>query len=407
MTAFVYQGRDKAGALVKGELDATSMNSVAKKLNDLGVIPTSIEKSKSIHGIEEQIKEFLQEDTLGLEELSNFCRQMFSLTKAGVPIVKAMRSLSESTRNLVLARVLREVSVSLESGKNLASALDDHQKYFSKLFISMVHIGENTGRLDLIFKELARHFDLERETRKRLKQATRYPMFVVGALILAIVILNIFVIPTFAGIFEKFGADLPIYTRILITTSDFMINYWMLISLVIFVFGFFFYQFVNTESGQIAWDKKKLSLPFIGSIIERIILARFCRSFSMMLAAGVPLLQALVIISRSLGNEYVGSQVRVMRIGVERGDSLTNTAAATNLFPPLVLQMISVGEETGSVDNMLLECAEFYENEIDYDLKRMSDAIEPVIMVAMGGIVLVLALGIFLPMWDLGKAAMH
>jgi len=218
------------------------------------------------------------------------------------------------------------------------------------------------------------------------------------------IIVNIFVIPNFASVFAKLGADLPLPTRILMATSEFTINYWWLILMLVTGTVTGVRSYLNTDNGAYKWDMKKLELPIFGQIFTKIILARFTRSFALLSESGISILQGLRITARVVDNRYVSECVEKMVSGIERGDSLTNTASNSGLFNGLVLQMISVGEETGSVDALFNEVADFYEEEVDYDLTRLADAIEPIILVFMGVLVLVLALGIFLPMWNLAGA---
>jgi len=292
----------------------------------------------------------------------------------------------------------------LESGRDLASSLGRHPEIFPTLFISMVRVGEETGRLDESFMRITSYLVLEKETRQRIKAAIRYPVFVIVAIGIAMAVINIFVIPTFAELFAKSNVPLPWQTRLLMTVSGFFVDWWpiLLAGLVGGAIGF--RSYINTENGRYWWDKNKLRIPIIGSIIHRATLGRFARAFSMALTSGVPLVQAMTVVARSVDNEYVGEHILNMRNGIERGESLTRTATITNQFTPLVLQMLSVGEETGEVDNLLVEVADFYEREVDYDIKNLSSSIEPVLIVAIGIMVLILALGVFLPMWDLSTA---
>jgi MSHA biogenesis protein MshG len=270
----------------------------------------------------------------------------------------------------------------------------------------MIHVGENTGQLEEAFKQLSDNLELERDTRKRIKQATRYPTMVISAIFVALMIVNFFVIPQFASVFKKFGADLPVPTQILVATSNFCIDYWWLMFGLIGAVIYAFKRWTNTPHGRVAWDERKLRLPIVGVLFEQIALSRFTRNFAMMLKSGMPITHALAIGAEACGNRFIGSRIVGMKNGIERGDSLLRTARATEIFTPLVLQMIAVGEETGAIDSLLNEVADFYDEEADYSLKRLAESIEPILIVAMGGIVLILALGVFLPIWDLGSAAM-
>lgn len=407
MSQFRYTGRDAQGGKVAGTLQGASSDSVASELLAQKITPLTIEKQVEQAGedVLANLREKLRRKRVDLEELIIFCRQMYSLSKAGVPIIRAIGGLAESHRNLYLREVLQQVRADLEGGMSMAVALHAHPRVFSTLFISMISVGENTGQLDQAFRQLSSYLELERETRKRIKQATRYPLFVLSAMAVALVVINLFVIPAFAKVFEQFHAQLPWPTRVLIGTSQFFQDFWWLMLLAFGGALYAFFKWIETDAGALRWDTTKLRLPIVGGIFERIALARFTRTFAMMYRAGVPLLQTLSINSASVGNRHIGQAILGMREGVERGEALTRTASASGLFTPLVLQMMAVGEETGALDDLFVEVADFYEQEVDYDLKQLASAIEPILIVAMGVMVLILALGVFLPMWDLASVA--
>ncbi|MBB2496799.1 type II secretion system F family protein [Aquipseudomonas ullengensis] len=407
MSQFRYTGRDAQGAKVAGVVQGTSSDNVASELLSQRITPLTIEEQTEQAGddVLAALSERLKRKRVDLEELIIFCRQMYSLSKAGVPIIRAIGGLGESHRNEYFREVLQAVRSDLEGGMSMAVALHAHPKVFGTLFISMISVGENTGQLDQAFRQLSGYLEMERETRKRIKQATRYPMFVMLAMAVALVVINMLVIPAFSKVFEQFHAQLPLPTRILIGTSQFFQDYWWLMALLVAGGIYAFIRWQQTAAGALKWDEIKLRLPIVGGVFERIALARFTRTFAMMYKAGVPLLQTLSINSASVGNLYIGQAILGMREGVERGEALTSTASSSGLFTPLVLQMMAVGEETGALDDLFIEVADFYEQEVDYDLKQLADAIEPILIVAMGIMVLVLALGVFLPMWDLASVA--
>ena len=407
MSLYRFTGRDAQGGKIIGSREAGSADSLASELLAERITPLTIEEQAqaSDSDVFAQLKESLRRKHVDLEELIIFCRQMYSLSKAGVPIIRAIGGLAESSRNLYLREVLQAVRSDLEGGQGMAVALNAHPKVFNTLFVSMISVGENTGQLDQAFRQLSVYLELERETRKRIKQATRYPLFVLSAMAVALVVINLFVIPAFSKVFAQFKADLPWATQILIGTSQFFQDFWWLLALLFGGSLFGFFKWIETDAGALKWDQIKLRLPIVGGIFERIALARFTRTFAMMYRAGVPLLQTLSINSATVGNRYIGQAILAMREGIERGEALTRTASASGLFTPLVLQMMAVGEETGALDDLFVEVADFYEQEVDYDLKQLADAIEPILIVAMGIMVLVLALGVFLPMWELASAA--
>ncbi|MGH1462351.1 MAG: type II secretion system F family protein [Neptuniibacter sp.] len=404
MPTFSYRGRNKDGAEVTGQVEAASASIAASQLSGDGIIPIKIDEkvqtddSKNNRELNFQLK-FLQKITI--DELIMFSRQMYSLTKAGVPITRAMRGLANTVTNPLLSDTLNALSSDLEKGHALSSALAKHPKVFNELYLSIIHVGENTGQLDNSFLQMANYLELERQTTKNVKQATRYPMFVMIAISAALAVINVFVIPAFKSVFASFGGELPWQTKALIAVSDFTVDWWYLLigGLILAVIAF--RRWIKTETGHKAWDRRKLKFPIIGSILYRAVLGRFARTFSIVLKAGVPIEQGLAVVANAVGNRYIGNKVAQMRLGIERGESFTQTAHQANMFSPLVMQMLAVGEETGRVDQMLEEAAGFYEQEVEYDLKNLTSAIEPILIVAIGLMVLVLALGVFLPLWEL------
>ncbi len=405
MPLYSYKARGTRGDLLEGQLDATSADAVAAQLLNGGITPVDIrEQAIRADGLA-GLKINLGSRAPDLGDLILFSRQMYTLIKAGVPLIRGLRRLSDSSRNPRMVEILDEVTESLESGQELGNSLARYDDIFSSLFISLVRVGENTGRLDEAFLRITEYLELERETRDAVKAALRYPVFVIIAIAIAMGVINVMVIPAFAKVFAQFNAELPWATQMLMSISAFCVSYWphMLGLLVLAIVGV--RAWVRTEDGRYRWDKWKLRLPVVGGIIERATLGRFARAFAITASAGVPLIQALAVVARAVDNEYVGDRIREMRNGIERGDSLSRTAAATGMFTPLVLQMIAVGEETGAVDDLMEEVAGFYEREVSYDLKNLSAAIEPILLLAVGAMVLVLALGVFLPMWDLSSAA--
>ncbi|PKF62957.1 MSHA biogenesis protein MshG [Psychromonas sp. psych-6C06] len=399
MAIYKYVGRDAQGSSVKGEIEANSMDTAADQIMQKGILPSSVKEKKA--GGEGLDFSAVFAAKVKPTDLIVFTRQIYSLTKAGIPILRAINGLAESTHSKLLAESLQDVLARMRNGYSLSVAMAAHPRAFSQLYVSLVQVGENTGQLDRIFLQLAEYLEQEIETRKRVKSAMRYPTFVLIALAIAMVILNIYVIPTFANMFAKFHAELPWTTQVLLGTSSFFVNYWhfMLGSLVMTIVGVKFW--LNSSKGAYLWDKWKLKIPVVGSVIERSLLARFSRSFSMMLSAGVPLNNALYLIAYAVDNNYLQNKILAMRSGIESGEPLLRTASAAGLFTPLVLQMIAVGEETGQVDELLNEAADFYEREVDYELKNMTAKIEPILISFVAGMVLILALGIFTPMWDM------
>ena len=406
MLSFQYKARNGSGALVQGTIEAENQNTAAKLLLSRNITPISIKEKKESADLMEQFNQWQALRSLNLDDLMLFSRQMYSLSKAGVPLIRAINSLTESTRNIALASALKNITSALESGQTLGSAMAQHPKVFSHLFISIINVGEATGGIDQGFLQIAQYMEREKETQSRIKSAIRYPTMVIIAISVAMAIINIYVIPAFKGVFDKLGAELPWQTKMLMTISDFTVEFWHYILVGLAVTAVVIIKYINTPEGHLKKDHLMLKIPVIGSIIHRATMERFSRSFAMILSSGVPLIQGITIVSDAIGNLYIGSKLDQMRIGIEKGDSISRMAVSIGLFPPLVVQMIMVGEETGNISEMLLEVADFYETEIDAELQNLASAIEPLLLIVIGIMVLVLALGIFLPMWNL-SSAMH
>jgi MSHA biogenesis protein MshG len=411
MAAFAYKGRDAHGALVQGTLEGNDSGAVADQLFKIGIVPTEIKPTRRKDDARKAAGNWwywlLHERKVDQLELMLFSRQMYTLLHAGVPIMRALAGLQESTQNPAFAAMLQDLRESLDSGRELSTALRRHPKVFSPFYVSMVQVGEMTGMLDEVFMRLYTHLEFEKEMHERIKGALRYPMFVVIAMAVAIVVVSLFVIPAFAKVFAGFHAELPLMTRLLMKFSGFMVEAWpLLLALVVgAVVGGRVY--LATPGGRYQWDKYKLYLPIAGKIILKATLARFARSLALSFKSGIPIVQGLNVVGMVVDNEYMRERVEQMRAGVERGESILRTAQATGVFNPTVLQMIAVGEETGDLDGLMFEVAGMYEREVEYEVKTLAQQIEPILIVLLGAMVLVLALGVFLPMWDLGRAALH
>ncbi|MBV1909444.1 MAG: type II secretion system F family protein [Kangiellaceae bacterium] len=407
MPTFNYVARQKNGESVKGEMEAVNRDAAADNLLARGMLPISLNEDSSGGGWADiDIGELFATKKVDIQDLVMFSRQMYSLTKAGIPLTRAINGLIETTNSDVLRDALESINTDLSAGINLASAFKKHDHIFAPLYVSLIHVGENTGQLEKAFEQIANYLELEQKTQQRIKSATRYPMFVSIAIVLAVIVINVLVMPQFTKMFEAFNAgELPLPTRILMASSSFFINYWPYLIAGTFTVIYSFRNYISTEKGRYWWDKKKLKFPIIGDIIYRSLLARFSRTFSMMVKSGVPLITTLNIVADVVDNAWVAKKVLEMRDGIEKGESILVVAGKTKMFSPLVLQMIAVGEETGQLDDMLVQVADFYEEQVDYDLKKLSDYIEPILIVFIGMIVLVLMLAIYLPMWELTSAA--
>ena len=407
MSYFSYRGRNAAGDLVQGVLEGLDSRAVATQLFGSGITPVEIAAARKPGDNRALgVLSWFSRRRIEAAELLLFSRQMYALLKAGVPIMRALAGLQESATNATFKAVLLEIRESLDSGRPLSASMQ-RTGVFSPFYIAMVFVGETTGMLEEIFLRLYNHLEFQEFMRTQVKTALRYPIFVIVAMVVAIVIINLFVIPAFAKVYSGFNAELPLLTRVLIGFSDFMVATWWLQAAILVAAVFAFRSYVSTEHGRYRWDRTKLRLPVAGKIVLKATMARFARSFSLSIRSGVPVIQALTLVAQTVDNAYVAKQIENMRDGVERGDSVLRTAASAGIFTPVVLQMVMVGEESGALDDMMQEIADIYQREVEYELKTLGAQIEPILIICLGVVVLILALGVFLPIWDLGQAAMR
>ena len=404
MAHFAYKARNSGGELVQGVLESADSNAAASQLFNLGITPIEIaQTSAPMDSGDSALSRLFQEKVTQLD-IMLFSRQMYTLLKAGVPIMRALAGLQESTNNKTFAAVVKDIRESLDAGRELSPSLARQPKIFSPFFVSMIRGGEMTGQLEEVFLRMFHHLEFEKFMREQIKSALRYPSFVIATMAVAIVIINLFVIPAFAKVFKGFNAELPMMTKVLIAFSEFMVAWWP--AMLVGVIGAFvgFRSWTRSPTGRMAWDEIKLKIPIAGKIILKATLARFARSFALASRSGVPVVQALTTVAQTVDNDFVAHKVEKMREGVERGESVLRTAINAGVFTPVVLQMVAVGEESGSIDDMMDEVAELYQREVEYELKTLSSQIEPILIIFLAILVLILALGVFLPIWDLGKA---
>ncbi len=406
MALFTYAARDEAGTRIEGVLEATDPSTLAAALSAQGLL--------LVHAQEQRERESSPLDALkarwfdkpvGVVDLLLFCRQMCTLLKAGVPLLRSLKGLEESTEKRAFAQVLTGLQHELEGGRELSLSMKNQGRVFSSYMVNMVRVGELTGRLPEIFNGLAIQMSFERENRERVSQALRYPIFVLATALAALVAVNIFVIPAFAKVYRGLKAELPVLTRVLINISEFALAYWPALLTLAALGGAALWSFSRTQAGQRVRDTLMLRIPIVGSMVHRAALARFTKSFGLALEAGVPVVEALSAALETADNLIIAERITAMRVSAERGESLARSARATGIFTPTINQMIAVGEETGALGEMMNEVADYYQKEVDYAIKGLASQIEPLLILVLGGIILVFALGVFLPLWDLSRVA--
>jgi MSHA biogenesis protein MshG len=402
MPVFSYTGRAAGGELATGLMEGDTPDAVAVRLLGNGITPIEVAPAKAEGSSD--LGQTLRKLGIGKPSTSDlvlFSRQMYTITKSGIPLLRGIRGLAASTHNAMLREKLEEILRDLEGGRDLAGSLARHPTIFPPLYVSIIRVGEETGTLEASFRRLAEYLQQDQDMQDRLKAALRYPAIVMCVIAAAIAVLTMFVIPKFEPLFRQLGNNIPWPTLAIMSVSTFAQHYWYVVVGALVAAVVAFRRYVRTEAGRFRWDAFKLRIPVIGKLVHEGSLARIARSLSISMTAGMPVIQTLKIIAQAAGNQYMAERVNRLREGVERGDPVSRAAASVGMFPPLVLQMLAVGEETGDISALLDEVAGFYEREVDYALKNLSAAIEPFLIIAVGGIVCILALGVMLPMWEM------
>jgi type II secretory pathway component PulF len=400
MPAYRYTARDKFGKAMNGVMEASGDEIVASKLDGLGYTPVSIqEKKKDIISFD-----FLQRyGRVSLEDLILFNRQFSTLVSAGIPMLSSLNALSAQTENKTMKGVINTIRNDIEGGSSLSDALARHPKVFSSLYVSMIQAGETAGSLDEILDRLATLAEHEKDTRAKIRAATLYPKIVLTAISAAFIVLVTFVVPRFAAMFSRFGATLPLPTRVMIGINDIVHHYWYLMIIVPAAIVLGFHWYINTEKGKLRWDGLKIRVPIFGSLFLKIAMSRFTHILGMLMRSGVPILNTLEIASATVANTVISRELEKLRESVRGGSELSEPLKRSGVFTPMVVQMISVGEQSGKLDEMMPKVSQQYDLEAEYTIKNLSTLIEPALIITIGGIVLFLALAIFLPMWDMAR----
>jgi type II secretory pathway component PulF len=401
MPMYSYKVRNQTGEIINGVIDAPTTDAVAEQLFSKGYTPIKIEAEEEIQSpIEKGWQIF---DKVKDEDLIVFSRQLATLVTAGISFIRSLDTLSEQTKSRKLRKIIEEIRREVERGNSFSGALAKFPKVFSPLYISMVKVGEEAGVLDDILNRLASLLEHDATTRARVKAATRYPVIVVISMIIAFLVLTTFVVPKFASLYQSAKVELPFPTRVLIFLNKAIREYWPLLLGAAAGVIFAFRGYVRTPSGRWNLDKFKLRVPIIGAVVKKTVMSRFARIFSTLYSSGIPMLHALDIVAGTLGNIIIARAVEVIKESVREGKGLAVPMASTMVFPPMVTQMVAVGEETGALDDMLTKVADYYDLEVEYAIKNLATTLEPVLLVFLAGGVLFLALGVFLPIWDMMK----
>ncbi len=402
MPTFTYKARDRTGKAIDGRLEAPSLQLAGDQLHRLGYLPISIEKTEEapLFNLSDLVNRFKK---VRLEDLVVFSQQLSTLYKAGLPLLTGLSNLKDQTENKKLQNVLDEVCRDIEGGSPLFASMAKHSGVFSLIYINMIRAGETSGRLGESLDRFVTLADRELRTRERLKEATRYPKIVIFSVIIAFAILIAFVIPRFAATFAQFNMPLPLPTRMMIGMNKIFQTYWYLVLGGLLGISIFLKSYIKTENGRYFWDKVKTRIPVLGPLFLKIGLSRFSNTFGMLNRSGIPILQALEITSTTVDNVLLSQSIGSVQQKVREGSSLTDALKESGRFTPLVIQMISVGESSGTLDEMLTRVTDYYDVEVDNALKKLPTYIEPVLTLVLGGVVLLLALAVFLPWWNMAS----
>lgn len=402
MPTFKYKARDRAGKAMEGRLEAPTLQLAGDQLHCLGYLPVSIEKMDETPGFnfEDWINQFKK---VRLEDLVVFSQQLSTLYKAGLPLLTGLSNLKGQTENKTFQNVLDEVCKDVEAGNPLFASMAKHPAVFSLIYVNMIRAGETSGRLGESLDRFVILAERELQTRQRLKEATRYPKIVIFSVVIAIGVLLAFVIPRFAATFAQFNMPLPLPTRIMIGMNKILQTYWYLVLIGLIGISILIKRYLKTENGRYFWDKIKTRIPVFGLLFLKIGLSRFSNTFGMLNRSGIPILQALEITSTTVDNVLLSESIKSVQQKVSEGSSLTDALKESGRFTSLVIQMISVGESSGTLDEMLTRVTDYYDVEVDNALKKLPTYIEPLLTLFLGGVVLLLALAVFLPWWNMAS----
>ncbi len=398
MATFQYKARDKFGQLVSGVMGADSEQAVATKLGNMGYVPISVVAAKEDSVVTKTAARFKR---VAFSDLNVFTRQLYTLQKAGLPLLTSFRALREQTSNPTLKDAIGQMSREIESGASFSAALERYPRIFNSIYVNMVKAGEISGRLSENLERLAVLGEHEEKIRLRIQAATRYPMIVVTALLIGFLVLITFVVPRFTNLYSKHQAVLPLPTRILIAINYAIVNYWWAFLLIAIAGYLILKRFLNTKEGAVWWDRLKLKTPIFGPLLLHIVMSRFCRITSTLLHSGVPILQILDLGSEGIGNRVISQTIQTIKDGVNEGRGMAEPMKLSGVFPPIVVEMVSVGEATGKTDELLLHVSDYYDSQVDYTINNLVSLIEPVLILFLGLTVLLMALGIFMPMWNM------
>jgi len=398
MPSFRYRVRDKYARPLSGTLGGENKEAVINYLKKMGYTPISVEEYNEKFSARELVLRFKK---IKLEDLIMFTRQLVTLQGAGLPLLMSLAAVKDQTESTMLKNVISQISLDVEGGSSFSEALSRHPRVFDDLYINMVKSGEISGTLDEVLERLASLNEYQLEINSKVKSATVYPIIVLSTLLVAFLVVITFVLPRFADLFSRFNVDLPLPTKILLGINFAVRNYWYLFLVGLILAAFLFRSYINTRQGRLRWDGLKLNFPVFGPVILKISMSRFARVTASLIKSGIPLLQVLEMSSKTTGNVVVSRAIDNIKKAVNDGKPMHEPMKIDKIFPPIVTQMVSVGESAGKLDQLLMRVSDYYDKQVEYTLKNLTTAIEPILIFLLGGMVLTMALAIFMPLWDI------
>ena len=401
MPKYAYKARSMNGALVQGFLEADDAANVKMKLSDQGLIPISVSSAKASLGLSLSM---MTKQRVKTEEIVLFTKQFCTLFKAGMGMENILSTLGRQTTNATLKEVLDTIRNDIQQGSSLAKAFGKHPKIFDDLYVNMLASGEEAGILEEVLDQLASVLEKDFAMRKGVKSAMLYPKIVISVLIMATVVLMVAVVPKFKDIFDHFGAELPLPTRIMIGTSDFIYNFGFFLAIGVGFLIFSYNKWYATPKGRLIVDTFSFKIPIFGPLALKVANARFANILACLYKSGLPVTKALSITAETIGNDAFMRDVKLLQSDVEKGNSIAESMKKLTYFSPVICEATSIGEKTGSLDNMLTSIGSHYDMEINHTIKNLTTMLEPILLCFIFGIVVIFALAIFLPIWGMGDA---
>ena len=398
MATFVYKVRDRSGKIFSGNMEGENKSSVVSRLREMDYFITSVSEKKKNILFSNQTTLF---QNVKLRDITIFYRQFATMVNAGLTLVNSLDILTEQVENKTLSNIIKLVKSDVEAGFTLANAMAKHPKVFSELYISMVRAGEIGGVLDEILNKIADLMEKDFALRQKIKSAMAYPSFVIGAAVLMTIFMLTFILPQFVGVFAQFGGELPALTQFFVTLTYLFNKYWYIFFAVFAALVFAFLAYIKTPNGKLNFDKFKLNAPIFGEINRKGAIARFTRILGTLIKSGVPILEALSVSSNAIGNLVISSAVLGAKTKIKEGQSISGPLAASGVFPPMVTQMIMVGEESGELEEMLINVAKFYDQEVDRTVEKLTAIIEPLMMVFIGLTIGTMIIAMYLPIFNM------